>query len=359
MPPVPVLTVTSLDPVLRDATASGLLCDLPGSVVLRHDLTPDGLLHRAVYDRDGMREQERIELDHGCLSCALREDIVPSLRRLVSDRTRPPASVVLALPATAEALPLVRTLQPFSGRTPVPGAVLSAVLAAVDTAAFTDDLFGDDLLAERNMQLSPEDRRAVGETLAQIVEYADALVTPEPTPDLATEVLGHLIGRQVPILPLHSTDPLPLLQIRREREDPRGDLRRIRPTGAADTDRVWTLDLRSSRPLHPDRLHEALQILGSGTIRGRGVFWLPTRPEMIGAWDGAGGQLSIGSLGPWSGSEPRTRLVITGLDHDPVLIRVAFDRAVLTQSELGRGRNWWSRQDDGFDPWLGDRRLSA
>ena len=48
MPPVPVLTVTSLDPVLRDATASGLLCDLPGSVVLRHDLTPDGLLHRAV-----------------------------------------------------------------------------------------------------------------------------------------------------------------------------------------------------------------------------------------------------------------------------------------------------------------------
>jgi G3E family GTPase len=123
------------------------------------------LLHRAVYDREGMREQETLDLDHGCLSCALREDIIPSLRRLVSDRVRPPTVLILALPATAEALPLVRALQPLDGPPAVSGASVAAVLTAVDMSTFAADLLGDDLLAERALHTSDEDRRSVGETL--------------------------------------------------------------------------------------------------------------------------------------------------------------------------------------------------
>jgi Cobalamin synthesis protein cobW C-terminal domain len=89
------------------------------------------------------------------------------------------------------------------------------------------------------------------------------------------------------------------------------------------------------------------------------VFWLPTRPQMVGAWDGAGGQLSIDGIGAWSGSERRTRLVITGVDHDPTPVREAFERALLSDVELGRGLTWWLGREDGFDPWLGERRLSA
>jgi len=359
MLPVPVLTVCSLDSVLRDTAASGLLCDIPESVVLRHDLTPDRLLHRAVYDRDGMREQETIDLEHGCLSCALREDIIPSLRRLVSDRLRPPTVLILALPATAEALPLVRALQPLDGPAAVSGASVAAVLAAVDMATFAADLLGDDLLAERALHTSDEDRRSVGETLAQLVEFADAVISPNPIPAVTAHLLAHLSGPDVPVLDLHAADPLPLLQIRRRHDDPRGDLRQVSASTATDTDRVWTLDLNTWRPLHPDRLHEGIEALGAGPIRGRGVFWLPTRPQLVGAWDGAGGQLSIGSIGRWGGSERRTRLVITGVDHDPVLVREAFERALLSDVELGRGLDWWVGRDDGFDPWLGERRLSA
>jgi G3E family GTPase len=359
MPPVPVLTVCSLDPVLRDSAASGLLCDIPGSLVLRHDLTADQLLHRAVYDRDGLREQETIDLDHGCLSCALREDIIPSIRRLVSDPRTPPTVLILALPATAEALPLVRALQPLHGTAPIPGASVAAVLAAIDTATFTTDLLGDDLLAERALHTSDDDRRSVGETLAQLVEFADAVITPNPTPAVTADLLAHLSGPQVPVLDLHAADPVSLVQIRRRRDDPRGDLRQTSASAATNTDRVWTLDLSTWRPLHPDRLHEGIEALGAGPIRGRGVFWLPTRPHLVGAWDGAGGQLSIGSIGAWNGSERRTRLVITGVDHDPSQVRAAFERALLTDVELGRGLDWWAGRDDGFDPWLGERRLSA
>jgi G3E family GTPase len=359
MTPVPVLTVCSLDPVLRDTAASGLLCDIPGSVVLRHDLTPDRLLHRAVYDRGGLREQETIDLDHGCLSCALREDIIPSLRQLVSDPVSPPTVLILALPATAEALPLIRALQPLDGRPAVPGASVAAVLAAIDAATFATDLLGDDLLAERGLHTSAEDRRSVGETLAQVVEFADAVITPNPAPDVTAHLLAHLSGPDVPVLDLHAADPFGLLQVRRRHDDPRGDLRQVSASSATDTDRVWTLDLNTWRPMHPDRLHESIEALGAGPIRGRGVFWLPTRPDLVGAWDGAGGQLSIGSIGAWGGCERRTRLVITGVDHDPNPVREAFERALLSDAELGRGLNWWAGRDDGFDPWLGEHRLSA
>lgn len=359
MTPVPILTVCSLDPLLRDATAGSLLCDVPGSVVLRHDLASDSQLHRVVYDRDATREQETITLEHGCLSCALREDIIPSLDRLVSDLLNPPSVIILALPATAEALPLVRALQPVDAAAPVPGATVAAVLAAVDTSTFAADLLGDDLLAERALHTSDDDRRSVGETLAQIVEFADAVITPGPAPAVATQLLAHLSGPDVPVLNLHVADSLALLAIRRHEDDSRGDLRRVAASTAPDTDRVWTLDLDSWRPLHPDRLREGMEALGAGPIRGRGVFWLPTRPRLVGAWDGAGGQLSIGSIGSWSGSQRRTRLVITGVDYDPVPVRAAFERALLSDVELGRGLDWWATRDDGFDPWLGEVRRSA
>ena len=56
---------------------------------------------------------------------------------------------------------------------------------------------------------------------------------------------------------------------------------------------AWRLDLRSERPIHPVRFQEELEILGGGPRRSRGCFWVPTRPDDICVWDGAGGQASV------------------------------------------------------------------
>jgi G3E family GTPase len=119
------------------------------------------------------------------------------------------------------------------------------------------------------------------------------------------------------------------------------------------------VDLDSWRPLHPDRLHESIEALASGPLRGRGRFWLPTRPDTLAVWDGAGGQLSIGVAGGWIGVPRRSRLVVTGTAPDPGLLEQAFDRALVTDAELGRGIGWWAGRGDGFDPWLGERREVA
>ena len=128
------------------------------------------------------------------------------------------------------------------------------------------------------------------------------------------------------------------------------------PTGAPDADGVWTLDLRTWRPLHPQRLHEEVEAVATAGTRSRGRFWLPGRPAVVGAWDGGGGQLSLGDVGYWDKTERSTRLVVTGMH--PALrahVAAAFDRVALTDAELARGRDWWVARDDGFDQWLGAR----
>lgn len=95
---------------------------------------------------------------------------------------------------------------------------------------------------------------------------------------------------------------------------------------------------------------ERLEALGSGRIRSRGHFWLASRPELVCAWDGCGGQVSIGPLGEREELHPRgTRLVVTGVDPlDRARVRTAFAEIIdATATDTDRPAH------DGFDPWLG------
>lgn len=69
-------------------------------------------------------------------------------------------------------------------------------------------------------------------------------------------------------------------------------------------------------------------------------------------WEGAGGQLSIGTTGTWC-DPARTHLVLTGVGIDPPALREVFETVLLTDAELARGLGWWAGRPDGLDPWLG------
>lgn len=350
--PVPVLTVCSVDPVLRGSAVAGMLCDLPGAIAVQHDLDPPGpdgtsMLWRTVADPGGVSERRGVSLGHGCLTCAVREDVLPTLDRLADLR---PSAIVLALPVTAEPLPVVRALQHAGPRLRA-----GAVLTAADARTFAEDLLGDDTLVERGLQLAPDDARTVGETLAHQVEFSDVVLTPHTPDRLALTLLGHLAtpGWALDWAPLHDARPAALCRRRRPHDDPRGDLQRVEAPGAPDEE-VWTLDLDSPRPVHPARLLDRIEDLGSGRLRGRGHLWIATRPSLACGWDGGGGQLSIGSLGPWT-RRPATRLLITGTeDADPHRIAAAFDDCLLTDEEYGAGPSRWQHWDDPLNPWLGD-----
>ena len=178
--PLPVTVVTSMDDVLRRTAASAVLCDLPRSVVLQHDLqglASDDALRRVVYDIGGVVERAAVPLEHACLSCALREDVVPTLVRLA--RSGRWDRLVLALPVTAEPGLVLHALQDavVDGLRVASMVRPSGVLATVDLATLVDDLFGDDLLVERGAAMTTDDRRAVGEVLAHQIECADIVAT--------------------------------------------------------------------------------------------------------------------------------------------------------------------------------------
>lgn len=344
---VPVVVVCTVDPVLRDTTVAGLLCDLPDGVMVGHSWHEgDGQLRRVVTGFDGVRSDDRIDLEHPCLSCATREDLVPFLSDLALFER--PLAIVVALPVTADPVPAAFALGTY-GR----GIRVAACVAVVDGATFEHDLLGDDLLAERALALAPEDRRAVGEALARQVECADVVVTAAQLDDRARALLDHLVEADRDRVQLHSLRAQALLDRERSCTARRGDLRAVRATGAAADHGVWTLDLRSTNPMHPERLLDEVHRLGAGPLRGRGYFWLPTRPTIACAWDGAGGQLSIGEIGPWQRARPGTRLVITGVEREPAELERAFHTALMTDEEVAAGLDRWQDVEDGWDEWLG------
>ena len=239
----PVLLALSLDAVLRDGLTTGTLLDVPGALAVRYDVDERaGVLDRAVLDVGGALDTARIPLDDGCVACTLRSDLLPTLRRLACRR---PAAVVLAPPPTTEPAPLLAML----ADTPA-GLRAGAVLVAAHAGGLEVDLLDDALLVEAGLARSPDDRRAVGEVLAHQLEAADAvLLDTAPAPPAGT-LLRHLVPAATTVGVLHETSPADLLAVRRPADDPRGDLRRPSPTGAADADGVWTRDLSSWRPLH-------------------------------------------------------------------------------------------------------------
>ncbi|WP_246855003.1 CobW-like GTP-binding protein [Cellulomonas sp. Y8] len=153
----PLLVLATVDPLLRDAVAFGVVVDRPRTVVLRHDIVdgPDGGgIRRVVADASGVVEDVLVPLEHACLSCSVREDAVPTLERLARDPRWD--AVLLALPVSAESLPVTRALGWAVRRGGgLRSLRLAGVVAALDLATLEHDLLGDDLLDESAGSRSP------------------------------------------------------------------------------------------------------------------------------------------------------------------------------------------------------------
>ncbi len=329
---------------------------LPDAVSVRHAIDPERqVLTRVVSDVTGVIEREEISLAHTCVSCAIREDIVPTLERLAAQGRW--SSIIACLPIAAEAVQVCRVVT-WAPRN-APHVAIAAVVAALDGAWVAQDLLGEDLLDERGLATSVDDRRGVAEVASAMVEYADAVcLTSDPDPD----ELALIVALARPRIPV-TTDPSLLdavglvAGVHRHQaveawvaEVRRGALPPLAKSG------VWRLDLCSDRAFHPARFQDELAILGGGPRRSRGCFWLPTRPDAVCVWDGAGGQASVGTTQKWGRETPLTRITVHGLDDDHegrAAIAEAFGRCLLTDEELATRGRCWEESWDGLEPWLG------
>ncbi|MFT4287379.1 CobW family GTP-binding protein [Nocardioides sp.] len=350
----PVLLVTGVSDDALGSTTLSLQLGLPDAVSVRHTIDPGRqVLTRIVSDLTGVIEREEVDLAHACVACAVREDIVPTLERLAAQQRW--GAIVAGLPLAAEAVQVCRVLA-WAPRN-APHVSIAAVVAALDGAHVAEDLLGDDLVDERGLETSEDDRRGVAEVACAMVEYADVVcLTEEPDED-EHALLAALARPRVPVV----TDPALLdaaglvAGVHRHQavEAWVAEVRR-EPLPPLALPGAWRLDLRSERAFHPARFQDELGTLGGGPRRSRGCFWLPTRPDDICVWDGAGGQASVGTTQHWGrGEPPLTRIVVIGLDDTPAEVTDAFERCLLTDAELADRGRIWDESWDGLEPWLG------
>ncbi|GHD59952.1 cobalamin biosynthesis protein CobW [Streptomyces mirabilis] len=383
-----VVIVGGLHADARQAAVARLLVDVPGSVALHHDLATAaaGTVVRTIRDATGIVSAGETPLVNDCACCALREDLVPELRRLADAGLTRLAVVELWDSVEPKAMAEVVAAG---------GLRLTSVITAVDPALLLPYLANGDDLAEVGLAAAATDRRTVADTFARQLEYAPvlALASSEQADDEDRALLAqlHPTARQVPIDALDVTDGEP----RSERTgsalvdaafagfDVEAAAAAQHPACAllpaeADEAGVGTLVWHRRRPFHPERLYAALEDLTCAAARSRGRFWLADRPDTLLHWDAAGGALCVESAGPWLASLPDAawdmvppvrraaaaldwhpehgdccqHLVFTSPGLDREGLELLLESCLLTDAEYAAGPAAWKRLPPAFDSLL-------
>lgn len=374
---VPIIVLASTDRTDRDALVLTALLDAPGVVAVVHDLEQvdsdvDGsdsgtglVLRRRVLGEGGLEgalgfghggagstgsRDEVVPMEHACPGCALRESGTP-LR-----------GILLALPLGAEIFPAARTLRAALGADgPLHRARLGLTVAVADGARVLPQLHdGDDALLA---QLSEAD----------VVVVAPAATAPGTAADLearrGSDVVDALRG-----VDSHRCDdtcePWLTHALAGEHDDAaleaandpvtlgagRGfSIAETAPDGARVAESgVWSIELRSDRPFHPDRLMERITDLAGDATFSRGRFWLPNRPDAVCGWEATGGTVCVGVAGPWEETTPETLLVVVGTGDGRERLRRAFAEALVTDAEIAAGAASWLGRHDPLAAYLGD-----
>ena len=394
-PGLPVVIVGGLHSDARRAAVAQLLADVPGSVVLHHDLATAaaGTVVRTIRDASGILDAGEAPLVNDCACCALREDLVPELERLRDAGGTRLAVVELWDSVEPKAMAEVVTAGGLS---------VTGVVTAVDPALVLPYLGNGDDLADGGLAAAATDQRTVADTFARQLEYAPVLAVADSpvADDEDRELLAqlHPTARQVPIGREASGDPAadaltvptprlrplsPLAQAALAGFDVEAAAAAQHPACAllpaeADAHGVTTLVWSRRRPFHPERLYAALEDLTCAAARSRGRFWLADKPDTLFHWDAAGGALCVESAGPWLASlpdaawemVPPVRRAAAALDWDaehgdrcqhlvftsPGLDRDGLERllesCLLTDAEYAAGRDAWQRLPHAFDTLL-------
>lgn len=370
----PVLLVTGQDDT---ESVARILLRQEQTVVVHHRFD-DSVVHRMVTNvQNGVpiTADCAIELEHGCVSCTVRNDLLFLLRRL--HRRADVDRIVVHLAPWIEPEPIcwaINHVRTRLGLGYVDGPAardveIAGVIACLDPSSWLRQALGEDEL---------DDGRTVAQVVVGQAEFADVVVAPG-VDRTTVAVLRRLAPRAWIVHRLqHVEEAIANLdgKARRGRgDDPLGPLLAGEPPLDVDGE-VGIVEFVSARPFHPERLHDALDVLLTGVVRTRGRIWLANHPEQVMYLESAGCGMRSSTAGKWLAamSDPEVayvepeRRALAGLVWDDKYgdrrtsmtilicgaprneIEEALEDALLTDDEMDRPE-CWSEYPDPFGDW--------
>lgn len=305
--PMHLSLIGSLDANCRESAASAVVSAHQSSAVVFHDLLDGDIVLRRVSFNGQLVEHERTVLEHGCLSCTVRLDVVPTVRRLMDFLNGTDCNhIVLALPPGVAVEMAVVALQQEFGSTDGPGMVIDNALLAIDPADLEDQIWDKHTLWESGFTTMPVDERTAGEFLIGELASADSVMMSSP---IAGSAAAHGRGWQRGVELLAQLAPHAHLVAPGSAFRPgcydgteiaaRKAPGNVRVPIACTSESFSTVLHRVRRPLHPGRFRQALPQLAAGCTWMRGRLWLASAPSQRVAIQGIGPRLWMESTGPW------------------------------------------------------------
>ncbi len=291
-----VTIVSSLDVFCRQAACAALAAESPDAFVVFHDLLEGGEVVRRVFQEGRLLERAVSTLEHGCLSCTVRLDVVPTVGRLLEAGS---LRVIVGLPPAVASSAAVHALLRGLGDS----LAIDSVVLACAPDALEDQIWDGHTLFESGFTPVPDDDRTPGEFLVGELAFIDTVLLADPA--------------LVPVHPAERARGAKLVRALAPHAvvtDGAGEFRTGRHSLAAATARsvpgsvrvlpgssspFTTVVQRIDRPLHPERFRHALASLSAGCCWLRGRLWMASAPGCRIAVQGIGPRVWLQNTGPW------------------------------------------------------------
>jgi len=264
-------------------------------------------------------EERLVEMSNGCICCTLREDLITEVEKLAKEDRFD--YLIIESTGISEPIPVAQTFNYVDNDLGIDlnkFSKLDTMVTVVDCYNFKKDFGTDELLLNRDWVDDKVDRRTIVNLLTDQIEFANVIILNKT--DLVSEEDLKLIRAVIRKLNPSAK------QI--ESVYSKIELKEILNTGLFDFETSsqgvgWIKELntvhepeteeygisstvfRSSRPFHPRRLWDYLNIdFPNNILRTKGLFWIAALPDYALNFSQAGGSLKIENAGNWWASMP-------------------------------------------------------
>lgn len=260
-------------------------------------------------------EENMVEMTNGCICCTLREDLIVELEELAKLDID---YVLIESSGVSEPIPVAQSFVYADEELGInlnASFQLDTMVTVIDGQQFWRDYLSEDLLIDREMQVSDDDERGIVDLLVDQIEFANVIVlnkTDKMTDEEITSLrsLLYKLNPEAKFIPavFGKIDPLQVLhtgQFNFEKASHgAGWIKELNEEHIPETEEygISTFVYRSRKPFHPERFQARLEDWPKEILRAKGFFWLVTRNDVAGFLSQAGSMLTLEGAGRWLAS---------------------------------------------------------